>query len=449
MTKVGIDAIHFDVPKIYVDVEEFASNRGKEADKLRFGLGIQRISFPDVHQDAVTFALNAITKLIETENIDLNHISRLYIGTESAIDGSKPIGTFIQSALAQKHPNKNLEHLDVAEFKFACIGAVDALQNCLDFIRLNPHEQAIVIATDIAKYDLESSGEYTQGAGAIALLVKANPRILEIDSNVGISSEGVFDFFKPRRTYEKTEISVNSQDTSKAILEEEVNIYKEQPVFDGAYSNQCYMKRTQGAYENLKHKLSFSGKLYDTWDAILMHLPYCFQARRSFVETYAKENPELLNNQEGTSIAEKTKALSKTDDYKTLIKNKISPQETFSSLIGNIYTGSLFLGLLGHLYQSLSSTKKEQTIGLIAYGSGAKSKAFQGQLLSSFENVIQKLNFDEILTLPQPIDFETYVRLHTKSQKKSVVNPKKEWILQRVESTQLNLIGARYYQWID
>ena len=31
---------------------------------------------------------------------------------------------------------------------FACIGAVDALQTCLDFIRLNPNKKAIVIATD-------------------------------------------------------------------------------------------------------------------------------------------------------------------------------------------------------------------------------------------------------------------------------------------------------------
>jgi hydroxymethylglutaryl-CoA synthase len=38
------------------------------------------------------------------------------------------------------------------------------MQNCLDFIRLNPTKKAIV-ATDFAKYDLNSTGEYTQGAG--------------------------------------------------------------------------------------------------------------------------------------------------------------------------------------------------------------------------------------------------------------------------------------------
>ncbi len=449
MITVGIDAINFDVPKIYVDVEEFASNRGMEADKLRFGLGINKISFPDVHQDAVTFALNAITKLIDTENIDLNQISRLYIGTESAVDGSKPIGTYVQTALTKKYPNKNLERLDVAEFKFACIGAVDALENCLDFIRLNPEAQAIVVATDIAKYDLGSSGEYTQGAGAIAMLVKAKPRILAIDAKIGVSSEGVFDFFKPRRSYTSAEISVCTSEELKQIKEHEINIYKEQPVFDGAYSNKCYMKRTQSAYEHLKQKLQTTEKLYGTWDAILMHLPYCFQARRSFVETFAQENPDLLQQQVGDNDQEKIKALSKAPEYKALVSEKIATQETFSSVVGNIYTGSIFLGLLGHLYHSLKNKSDKQTIGLIAYGSGAKSKALQGYLSTEYVEPVSKLNFDEILVMPQPITFEVYEKLHTKNLSISVVAPKKEWILQSIETAQPNLVGARYYEWID
>jgi hydroxymethylglutaryl-CoA synthase len=45
-------------------------------------------------------------------------------------------------------------------FTFACIAGVDAIQNCLDFIKLNPDKKAIVVTTDIAKYDLNSGGEY-------------------------------------------------------------------------------------------------------------------------------------------------------------------------------------------------------------------------------------------------------------------------------------------------
>ena len=52
---------------------------------------------------------------------------------------------------------------------------------------------------DYAKYELASTGEYTQGGGAVAVLVSANPTLLEIENKFGIATESVFDFFKPRR----------------------------------------------------------------------------------------------------------------------------------------------------------------------------------------------------------------------------------------------------------
>ena len=45
---------------------------------------------------------------------------------------------------------------------------VDALQNAIDFVRVNPGKKAVVIASDYAKYELASGGEYTQGGGAVA-----------------------------------------------------------------------------------------------------------------------------------------------------------------------------------------------------------------------------------------------------------------------------------------
>jgi len=47
------------------------------------------------------------------------------------------------------------------------------------------------------------------------------------------------------------------------------------------------------------------------------------------------------------------------------------------------------------------------------------------------------------------IDFETYEKLHKKEQKQSIRQPKSEWILERIENQIPNLIGARYYKWID
>jgi hydroxymethylglutaryl-CoA synthase len=422
-TKVGIEAIAYDFPKLGLTTEEFSAFRGMDKDKLIKGLGIQQFSFPDRHQDAVVLAANALTRLLEENEVDVQKVQKLYVGTESAVDSAKPIGSYLHTCLQQKPGMGSIGHWDTVDFTFACIGAVDALQACLDYIRLNPEHQAIVVATDFAKYDLKSPGEYTQGAGSIVLLLSANPRIMEVEPQTGVSTQGVFDFFKPRRILPKQEVHIHSQDPWVQIEEEEVKIFKDQPVFDGAYSQQCYMARTQEAYFRLKEKLDYAGALYERWDAILMHLPYCFQARRSFIEIFAKENSALLSKQPGDHPSEKIKCLYKSEVYQRLIEEKIQEQEYFSGSIGNIYTGSVFLALLGYLYNTLKKDKNPTKIGFLAYGSGSKSKAFEGNFCRGMEKGSKgrstcKNRTSPTLTLlqgirifaqrqPRKIDFET------------------------------------------
>ena len=167
--KVGIDSISIDLPKIHLPIQTLAVNRDIEPDKLIKGLGLQKMSFPDVHNDVVTFATNAVFKLLQQEQINPQEISQIYVGTESSVDSSKPIASYITALLEQHYGSGSFRKCDTLDMTFACIGAVDALQTTLDFIRLNPTKKAIVVATDNAKYDLNSSGEYTQGAGAIAM----------------------------------------------------------------------------------------------------------------------------------------------------------------------------------------------------------------------------------------------------------------------------------------
>ena len=203
---VGIDSLHFDIPQLYLPIETLAIQRNIEPDKLIKGLGLERMSFPDVHQDAVVFAANAVLILIEKVKLNPEEIHRIYVGTESSVDGSKPIASYIIQLLEQKLGVGKFANCDVVDLTFACIGAVDALQNSVDFIRLNPEKKAIVVATDVAKYDLGSTGEYTQGSGAVALLITAHPRVLNMGFDYGVSTESVFDFFKPIRYIDKAEI---------------------------------------------------------------------------------------------------------------------------------------------------------------------------------------------------------------------------------------------------
>ena len=189
--KVGIDSITFDVPKLHLPIKTLAENRNIEPDKLIKGLGLHKMTFPDVHQDVVTFAANAVFKLMQQESLNPNDIARIYVGTESGIDSSKPVASYISALLEQQYGEGSFRYCDTLDMTFACIGAVDALHNTLDFIRLNPTKKAIVVASDNAKYDLASTGEYTQGAGAIAMLISSNPRVLSFSNEVGVFSNRV------------------------------------------------------------------------------------------------------------------------------------------------------------------------------------------------------------------------------------------------------------------
>ena len=452
--KTGIDAIAFDVAQLHLPIKTLANARNIEPEKLEKGLGLIKMTLPDVHQDTVVFGANALNKLVIDNQIDLNEIARIYVGTESAIDSSKPISSFLIALMEQKFGEGILAECDVVDFTFACIGGVDALQNCLDFVRLNPTKKAIVVTTDFAKYDLNSTGEYTQGAGALAMLVAANPKIIAFENEWATSTKGVFDFFKPYRTISKEAITGNNENKEWfANLEAEIEIHKDQPVFDGQYSNQCYMDRTRNAYFAFKKLLNTTETLYTTWESIIMHLPYSFQGRRMLSEIYALDagNPIISGNESPADYQNKLKEVSKSEEYRAFVNQKLQPAEIASSLIGNLYTGSIFMGFLSTLAH-FSKTKKDisgKKFGFLAYGSGSKSKVFEGTIQADWELAVAKAQLFETLEESHEIDFTTYEKLHKKEQKQSVKTPKSEWVLDRVENENPNLIGARYYKWID
>ncbi len=452
--KTGIDAISFDVANIHLPIKTLATARNIEPEKLEKGLGLIKMTLPDVHQDPVVFGANALTKLILDHNINLNEISRIYVGTESGIDSSKPISSFLISLMEQKFGEDTLAECDVVDFTFACIGGVDALQNCIDFVKLNPAKKAIVVTTDFAKYDLNSTGEYTQGAGAVAMLVTSSPRIIAFDENWATSTKGVFDFFKPYRTLSKEEITKNTNnDLWFDNLEAEIEIHKDQPVFDGQYSNQCYMDRTRDAYFTFKKLKNTTETLYNTWNSIIMHLPYSFQGRRMLSEIYALDSAEkiIAENIDTADYQTKIKEVAKSDAYKEFVTKKLQPAELASSLIGNLYTGSIFMGLLSTLAHFYDTNKEivGTQFGFLAYGSGSKSKVFEGTIQPQWKSALENVKLFENLKESTEIDFNTYESLHKKEQKQSVRTPKNEWILDRIEKEIPVLIGARYYKWVD
>jgi len=107
------------------------------------------------------------------------------------------------------------------------------------------------------------------------------------------------------------------------------------------------------------------------WENILLHLPYCYGGRRTFIEVFALEESRLIGiTNRRITYKDKIKALAKSPEYTALVNSKISPSEIASGHIGNIYTGSIFLGMLSTLSYHFSRKLEQlanKKLGFMAY----------------------------------------------------------------------------------
>ncbi len=450
MKKTGIDAISFYVPKLFVDLEKLANKRDISYEKLNKGLGLNRMSIPDSDEDTASFAANALLNLINSNNIDPREIGRIYLGTESGLDGSKPTSTYVieilEEILKEKYGIRCFKNCDVVDLTFACVGAVDALQNCNDWVINGSKRKAIIIASDLAKYELESTGEYTQGAGSVALLVSENPSIISLTNNWGVATKSIGDFYKPRRIYNKKQVlketaNLFGKNLSDNELEDLFNnnqsefwsssnanfeIHKEEPIFEGQYSNESYQERIFEALDNfLDYK---EVNVYDEWDHFIFHLPYAFHGRRMLVEKWISwleknKSIEKLKKEIGSSndIEAWVKSASKSELYLKFVNSRIAPGEIASSEIGNMYTASIFMSLLSLLNNAYNENIEliDQKIGFISYGSGSKAKVFEGKIENRWKNKIKSSKLFEALSNRKEVDVDLYEDLH----KNIIVDP--------------------------
>jgi hydroxymethylglutaryl-CoA synthase len=351
------------------------------------------------------------------------------------------------------------------------------------------------VGSDVAKYELASTGEYTQGAGAIAVLIKEQPRLLDINPDWGVATRGVHDFFKPVRRVSKRDLieevlqltGKNGIDIGqmlermaqslevKGILDDNestLTLHKDTPVFDGPYSNECYQQRIS---EALAHFGRVSGAekddpVTDNWRRLVFHLPYAFQARRMFSEVFYQEalargDWDLLKESLGMeapraedfssteeykkAYAKFLRAITKTTRYNTFVAQKVVKGEWASSYMGNLYTSSLFLSLMSTLELDLeeSTTLAGSQIGFFGYGSGSKSKVFEGTVQPGWEAIVERFQLRKRLDARQAIDYATYEKLHRGNLEKSVAPVSDTFFLAEVCNEKGVLEGARRYGW--
>lgn len=457
----GIDDIAIYIPRLYVDASDFAKARGMEPQKLIKGLGVSKMAMVDTNQDPACLAANACLKIMQKNKISPEEIGRLYVSTESSFDESKAMNSYVIGMLEQVYGSDSFEHCGGVETKFACVSGSYALYDNTNWIRAGEAEgkHALVVVSDIAKYDLGSSGEATQGAGAVAMLLNDSPRLLAFDPKVTSTSiKDDYDFYRP--------------------------FGKETPIVHGQYSNLLYLIQVRKALEAYKNKVISSGLLeigegetiLDYIDYLNMHLPYSNMGKKALaylvrhewrrlprwkplIEKIGMPEPlpkdprgtieSVLGDQEFMEKDhEFTKRFTKTEEFIEVYESKLASSLIASTMIGNLYTASLYLGFRSSLefeYQKgIDLTGKR--VGFGSYGSGSSAMVFSGVIQPEYEKIVKDMNLESEIGPRKKLSLEEYEKLHESklNPNQAFLSTKKEFVLTEIQ-TKPESRGERRY----
>lgn len=356
---VGISDIRVYLPSPQMDLEVLTAERVRNNPKLARHLqralqvtGQKALRFPSVWEDTATMAAQAAYELIRgNPRVDLSSVRHLSVGTETSLDHSKPVSAYVQGML-QKAGLGLPDSLSSFQVQHACAGASMSLLSVSGLVRSGgKHEDTgIVLASDIARYDLESTAEITQGAGAVALLVENAPRLIELDlGTLGFCSRDVDDFFRPL-----------GSKTARV---------------QGRYSMECYAQSFEAAFlDHCRRSGQEPAQALTESDLIVLHTPF-----RNMPESAMQR---LLERYFGYTNGHMESFLRDRGFY-----HGVDPLAG----IGNIYAGSVYLALaflLAERYRELGEKIVGRSLLLASYGSGNTMIVMAGRIAPSAPQVL-------------------------------------------------------------
>jgi len=351
MMNIGIDKIGFATANYVLKLENLAEARNIDPEKLSKGLLLKEISIAPVTEDIVTMGASAAASILTEE--DKQAIDMVIVASESGIDQSKASAVFVHGLLGIQPFARSFE------MKEACYSATAALDYAKLHVEKHPDSKVLVIASDIAKYGIGTPGEPTQGAGSIAMLITSHPRILAFNEDNVAQTRDIMDFWRPN--------------------------YSTTPFVNGMYSTQQYLDSLKTTWAEYQKRNQVSLK---DFAAVCFHLPYPKLALKGMKKIMDKSLP--IEQQEQLQV-------------------NFDQSILYSQKVGNIYTGSLFLGLLS-LLENSTTLKAGDRIALFSYGSGAVSEIFSGQLVAGFNQQL-KANRMEILNKRTPLSIPDYEKV--------------------------------------
>ncbi|XP_077235043.1 hydroxymethylglutaryl-CoA synthase-like [Tasmannia lanceolata] len=366
---VGILAMDIYFPPTCIQQEALEVYDGVSKGKYTIGLGQDCMAFCTELEDVISMSLTVVTSLLEKYGIDPRQIGRLEVGSETVIDKSKSIKTWLMD-IFEECGNTEIEGVDSTN---ACYGGTAALLNCVNWVESSSWDgrYGLVVCTDSAVY-AEGPARPTGGAAAIAMLIGPNAPIAIESKFRGTHMAHVYDFYKP-------------------------NLASEYPVVDGKLSQTCYLMALDSCYMRFCTKFEkLEGKQFSISDAeyFVFHSPYNKLVQKSFarlcfndflrnassIEKDAQEKLKPFSTLSGDESYQ-SRDLEKASQQvaKHLYDAKVQPSTLLPKQVGNMYTASLYAAFASTFYAK-HSTLAGKRIVMFSYGSGLSSTMFSFRL---------------------------------------------------------------------
>jgi hydroxymethylglutaryl-CoA synthase len=484
----GVSAMSLYVPPFRVDLKDWCSWTDNSWEKISAVVG-RSFRVCGRHENVYTMAANAVLRLIRQNDLDPTRIGFLGLGTESSTDnaaGAVIVRGMVDRALESLGLPRLSRYLEVPEFKHACLGGVYALKSALRYASSDGSDQlAIVVSADVAEYERGSTGEQTQGAGAVAMLVESKPKLFGVDlKHAGSASDyrGP-DFRKPFARHFTEGYAPNTRRLSDF------------PVFSGKYSTFSYLDETVHAVERMLARLDVSaGTYYQSVRGLFFHRPYhlmpvqamsflyvrglargdhhhdelralCQEAGAKF-EDVLKETEstpdlygELLKDDAVADPYAATTAvaglLRKQKGFRQLLEEKMGLGQDSVKDLGNLYSAALPAWIAAGLEDAARRKLELGDAPMVAvgYGSGDAAEALPLYVQPGFDAAAGRIGFARALEGAVTLSREQYEALHDGTDVPSLTyTPKGEFAIARVGKqygASFQDLGVEYYDFVQ
>ena len=336
---------------------------GVAAGKFTHGIGQTSLAVPSDREDPVSMALTCANKLLERYAVDPRLIGRLEIGTESMVDRSRSMKSYLVKHLFRPAGHYDLEG---ATCVMACYGGTSALFNALDWLRSGAAQGrlALVVMTDIARYG-DPHAIPTMGAGALAVLLGPHAPVVFAPERASFW-DCVDDFYKPLKEDEYP--VVNSQLSIHSYLRAVVETFLA-----------LHAKRPPLALQN--------------FDFCLFHAPFAKMVQKAFAQLYYADQLLAHGASDLTSrdcLLDGRKLAPVARECHSLFLEKCAPGLALPKIVGNSYTASLYFGLVSLLADPALQLPGKRVL-FFSYGSGCAASLFSAKMTAGCSALARKV----------------------------------------------------------